>query len=81
MNYLAIKGELAEAHTERLKDMHTDKDGVNYESYYEDLRMIVHDISKILDLDSLANFCREYGMDDGIFEGLSFPEIIAKYWK
>lgn len=80
MNYLAIKGELAAAHNQRALDMHTDKDGVNYEEYYEDLRAILYDISQIKDLNSLGKFCDEYGMSDGIFPGLSFPEIISKYW-
>lgn len=81
MNLNAIKGELATALVQRALDIHTDKDGVNYEEYYEDLRTIMHDISQIQDPNSLAKFCNEYGMSDGIFPGLSFPEIVTKYWK
>ena len=81
MNYSAIKGELAAALVQRALDMNTDNAGVYYESYYEDMRAIVYDISKIQDLNTLAKFCDEYGMRDGIFPGLSFPEIVAKYWK
>jgi hypothetical protein len=80
MNYLAIKGELAAAHIQRALDMHTDSEGVNYEEYYEDLCAILYDIGRIKDLDTLAKFCNDYGMSDGIFPGLSFLEIIAKYW-
>ena len=80
MNYLAIKGELAAAHIQRVLDMHTNSDGVNYEEYFEDLRAIMYDISKIHNLETLSKFCDEYGMGDGIFPGLSFPEIISKYY-
>lgn len=81
MNYSAIKGKLAAAHFQRTLDMHTDNAGVSYEEYYEDMRMVMYDISKIHDLNSLGKFCEDYGMRDGIFPGLSFPEIVAKYWK
>ena len=81
MNYLAIKGELAAAHVQRTLDMHTYSEGVNYEEYFEDLRVIMYDINEIKNLDTLAKFCDDYGMSDGIFPGLSFPEIVSKYYK
>lgn len=81
MNYSAIKGELAIAFAERMKDMHTDSVGLDYEEYFVDLSAIVYEISKINSMESLSNFCKGHGLDDGLYEGLSFPELISKYYE
>ena len=81
MNFRAIKGELAIALVERMKDMHTDSAGLNHEEYFVDVFEILYDISKINSLESLSNFCKGHGLDDGLYEGLSFPELISKYYE
>ena len=81
INFTALQGELLAAHAQRLIDMHTDKDSINYEEYYFDMRSVIADIHAIHSLDSLSKFCDDYGLNSGIFEGLSFPELISKYYK
>lgn len=81
MNYNAIKGELVLAHVERLKDMHTDEVGVIYDKFYIDLASIMYDINRIDSLDSLSKFCDDYGLNDRIYPGLSFPELISVYYE
>ena len=81
MNYSAIRGELAIFFAERMRDMHTDSVGLNYAEYFVDLFEILYDISKINSMESLSNFCKGHGLDDGLYEGLSFPELISKYYE
>ena len=77
---IEIKGRLLEMMFEQYKHMNTDKDGIDYETLYDEFQGPLNDIRRITSLDSLEVFLEEYGMND-IDNGMSFPNLVKQAYE
>ena len=77
---IEIKGQLLEMMFEQYRDMNTDKDGIDYETLYDEFQGPLNDIRRITSLDSLEVFLEEYGMND-VDNGMSFPNLVKKAYE
>ena len=76
-----IKGQLLEMFVEMYRDMNSDENGVDYESFFEEVRPVVREISDIQNIGQLELFCEGWGLNDEITNPMSFPALVAEAYK
>lgn len=75
-----IKGQLLEMMFEQYRDMNTSEDGIDYESFYDEIQSTLNEIRGIHSLNELERFCEEYGMND-MDNAMSFPNLVKEAYK
>lgn len=75
-----VKGQLLEMMFEQYRDMNTDENGIDYESFYDEIQSTLNEIRGIHSLNELERFCEEYGMND-VDNGMSFPNLVKKAYE
>ena len=75
-----IKGRLLEMMFEQYRDMNTSEDGIDYESFYDEIQSTLNEIRSIHSLNELERFCEEYGMND-MDNAMSFPNLVKEAYK
>ena len=76
----AIKGQLLEMMFQQYVNMNTEKEGINYENFYDEVQSTINEIRGIKDLSGLEKFCEEYGLNDMDNE-MSFPNLVKKAYE
>jgi hypothetical protein len=76
-----IKGRLLEMMFEMYKDMNTDKDGTDYEEFYNEIQIPLNEIRGIHNLNQLEVFCEEFGFNDDITNPMSFPSLVKQAYE
>ncbi len=76
-----IKGQLLEMMFEMYRDMNTDKDGTDYEEFYNEIQSSLNEIKSIHNLNDLERFCESYGLNDDITTPMSFPALVLEVYK
>lgn len=76
----SVKGQLLEMMFQQCINMNTEKEGINYENFYEEIQSTINEIRGIKDLSDLEKFCEEYGLNDMDNE-MSFPRLVEKAYK
>jgi len=76
-----IKGRLLEMMFEMYKDMNTDKDGTDYEEFYNEIQSSLNEIRGIHNLNELERFCESYGFNDEITNPFSFPALVKQAYE
>ena len=76
-----IKGRLLEMMFEMYKDMNTDKDGTDYEEFYNEIQLPLNEIRSIHNLNQLEVFCEEFGFNDDITNPMSFPSLVKQAYE
>ena len=76
-----IKGRLLEMMFEMYKDMNTDKDGTDYEEFYNEIQSSLNEIRGIHSLNELERFCESYGFNDEITNPFSFPTLVKQAYE
>ena len=72
-----IKGQLLEMMFEQYRDMNTSEEGIDYDSFYQELQSTITEIRAIQNLNHLEAFCEEWGMND-LDNGMSFPNLVKE---
>lgn len=75
-----IKGQLLEMMFEQYRDMNTSEDGIDYETFYDEIQSTLNEIRSIHSLNELERFCEEYGMND-MDNAMSFPNLVKEAYK
>lgn len=75
-----IKGQLLEMMFEQYRDMNTDENGIDYETFYDEIQSTLNEIRGIHSLNELERFCEEYGMND-MDNAMSFPNLVKEAYK
>ena len=75
-----IKGRLLEMMFRQYLDMNTEKEGINYEQFYEEIQSTINSIRNINNLSSLEVFCEEFGLND-IDNEMSFPALVKEAYE
>ena len=75
-----IKGQLLEMMFEQYRDMNTSEDGIDYETFYDEIQSTLNEIRGIHSLNELERFCEEYGMND-MDNAMSFPNLVKEAYK
>ena len=75
-----IKGQLLEMMFEQYRDMNTSEDGIDYESFYDEIQSTLNEIRGIHSLNELERFCEEWGMND-IDNPMSFPNLVKQAYE
>ena len=76
-----IKGRLLEMMFEMYRDMNTDKDGINYEEFYDEIQSSLAEIRSIHNLNQLEVFCEGFGFNDEITNPMSFPSLVKQAYE
>ena len=76
-----IKGRLLEMMFEMYKDMNTDKDGTDYEEFYNEIQSSLAEIRSIHNLNQLEVFCEGFGFNDEITNPMSFPSLVKQAYE
>ena len=71
-----IKGQLLEMMFEMYRDMNTDENGVDYETFYEEVQPALVGIKSIQTIGNLEEFCEEWGLNDEVTNPMSFPALV-----
>jgi hypothetical protein len=74
------KGRLLEMMFHQYLDMNTDKGGIDYDNFYEEIQSTINAIRCIKDLSDLEVFCEEYGLNDMDNE-MSFPNLVKQAYE
>jgi hypothetical protein len=72
-----IKGKLLDYVFVMYKDMNTDKGGVSYGDFYNEIQTSINEIRAITNLSLLEEFCESYGLND-IGGELAFPYLVKQ---
>lgn len=75
-----IKGRFLEMMFEQYRDMNTDSEGIDYETFYEELMPTIVAIKNISTIGHLEEFCEEFGLND-VDNEMSFPNLVAEAYK
>lgn len=81
-----IKGKLLHYFFETHSAMNTSqvngKTETDYEEFYEEIRLVIKEITNIDTISDLDRFCEEWGLNENDFDfDLSFYNLAAKYLK
>jgi hypothetical protein len=76
----SVKGQLLEMMFQQCINMNTEKEGIDYENFYEEVQSTINEIRGIKDLSGLEKFCEEYGLND-LDNEMSFPRLVEKAYK
>lgn len=75
-----IKGRLLETMFRQYLDMNTEKEGIDYEQFYEEIQSTINSIRNIKDLSGLEIFCEEFGLND-LDNEMSFPSLVKQAYE
>lgn len=75
-----IKGRLLEMMFRQYLDMNTEKEGIDYHNFYEEIQSTINSIRNINNLSSLEVFCEEFGLND-IDNEMSFPSLVKEAYE
>jgi hypothetical protein len=75
-----IKGRLLEMMFRQYLDMNTEKEGIDYEQFYEEIQSTINSIRNIKDLSGLEIFCEEFGLND-LDNEMSFPSLVKQAYE
>jgi len=76
----AVKGQLLEMMFHQYLDMNTEREGIDYENFFEEIQSTINSIRNIKDLSGLEIFCEEFGLND-IDNQMSFPNLVKEAYK
>jgi hypothetical protein len=76
----AVKGQLLEMMFHQYLDMNTEREGIDYENFFEEIQSTINSIRNIKDLSGLEIFCEEFGLND-IDNEMSFPNLVKEAYK
>jgi hypothetical protein len=75
-----IKGRLLEMMFHQYLDMNTEREGIDYENFFQEIQSTINSIRNIKDLSGLELFCEEFGLND-IDNQMSFPTLVKKAYE
>jgi hypothetical protein len=75
-----IKGRLLEMMFHQYLDMNTEREGIDYENFFQEIQSTINSIRNIKDLSGLELFCEEFGLND-IDNQMSFPALVKKAYE
>jgi hypothetical protein len=61
-------------------DMNTEREGIDYENFFEEIQSTINSIRNIKDLSGLEIFCEEFGLND-IDNQMSFPSLVKQAYE
>jgi hypothetical protein len=76
-----IKGRLLEMVFEMYRDMNTDKEGIDYETFFDEVQSPLNEVRGIQNLNHLEVFCESYGFNDEITNPMSFPALVKQAYE
>jgi len=76
----AVKGQLLEMMFHQYLDMNTEREGIDYENFFQEIQSTINSIRNIKDLSGLELFCEEFGLND-IDNQMSFPALVKKAYE
>jgi hypothetical protein len=76
----AVKGQLLEMMFHQYLDMNTEREGIDYENFFQEIQSTINSIRNIKDLSGLEIFCEEFGLND-IDNQMSFPNLVKEAYK
>ena len=76
----AVKGQLLEMMFHQYLDMNTEREGIDYENFFEEIQSTINSIRNIKDLSGLEIFCEEFGLND-IDNEMSFLSLVKKAYE
>lgn len=76
----SVKGQLLEMMFQQYVNMNTEKEGIDYHNFYEEIQSTINEIRGIKDLSDLERFCEEFGLNDMDNE-MSFPNLVKKAYE
>jgi hypothetical protein len=76
----AVKGQLLEMMFHQYLDMNTEREGIDYENFFEEIQSTINSIRNIKDLSGLELFCEEFGLND-IDNEMSFPSLVKQAYE
>ena len=76
----AVKGQLLEMMFHQYLDMNTEREGIDYENFFEEIQSTINSIRNIKDLSGLEIFCEEFGLND-IDNQMSFPSLVKQAYE
>ena len=77
----AVKGKMLEMVFEMYRDMNTSEDGIDYETFYDEIQSSLNEIRGIHSLSDLERFCESMGFNDEITNPFSFPALVNQAYK
>jgi hypothetical protein len=75
-----IKGRLLEMMFHQYLDMNTEREGIDYENFFQEIQSTINSIRNIKDLSGLELFCEEFGLND-IDNQMSFPALVKQAYE
>jgi hypothetical protein len=75
-----IKGRLLEMMFRQYLDMNTEREGIDYENFFQEIQSTINSIRNIKDLSGLELFCEEFGLND-IDNQMSFPSLVKQAYE
>jgi len=75
-----IKGRLLEMMFHQYLDMNTEREGIDYENFFQEIQSTINYIRNIKDLSGLELFCEEFGLND-IDNEMSFLSLVKKAYE
>lgn len=75
-----IKGRLLEMMFHQYLDMNTEREGIDYENFFQEIQSTINSIRNIKDLSGLELFCEEFGLND-IDNEMSFLSLVKKAYE
>ena len=75
-----IKGKLLEMFFEQYRNMNTDENGIDYDTFYDEITSTVNEVRGIHSLNDLERFLESYGMNDAD-NGMSFLNLVKEAYK
>jgi len=61
-------------------DMNTEREGIDYENFFQEIQSTINSIRNIKDLSGLEIFCEEFGLND-IDNQMSFPALVKQAYE